>query len=128
MSSTQPAQRLGDILVVDDDDGIRLVLNDILTEEGYRVRLATNGSEALEQIAEREPALMFLDIVMPKVSGVEVLAQLTSAGQQFPVAVLTATPILAQDINFSTLVTLIHKPFDVITILDCVEQHVQRAP
>src|SRR5689334_6229756 len=112
MSSTRSAQRLGDILVVDDDEGIRHVLNDILTEEGYQVRLAADGSEALVEIAKREPALMLLDILMPRVSGVEVLAQLSSAGQHFPIAVITATPILAQDIKFGTLVTFIHKPFD----------------
>lgn len=52
-----------------------------LSDEGYRVRQAANGTEALMAIAERSPALLLLDLVMAGLSGADVLEQLDSAGQ-----------------------------------------------
>jgi len=80
----------GTVLVVDDDADIRLTLLEILREEGFRVREARNGLEALERIAEEEPDLVLLDLVMPIVNGWEVLQTLRSSRKNLPVVVLSA--------------------------------------
>ena len=66
----------GTVLVVDDDLDIRATLAQILREEGFRVREARNGLEALEKVAEEEPDLVLLDLVMPVIDGWEVLRTL----------------------------------------------------
>ena len=62
----------GRILVVDDEAVNRRVLSNFLTAEGYRVQSASGGAEALEVIEQREPDLVLLDIMMPRVSGYDV--------------------------------------------------------
>lgn len=64
------------ILVVDDDDAVRAMIEQMLTRAGYPVRTATNGVEALESF-RREPAdLVVLDIVMPEKEGLETIIEL----------------------------------------------------
>src|ERR1700723_2629275 len=80
------------VLVVDDDPDIRLTLRQILREEGFRVREARDGLEALERIADEEPDLVLLDLMMPGINGWEVLATLRHARKDLPVVVLSALP------------------------------------
>ena len=58
-----------DILVADDTRALRSALVILLEEEGFSVRLASDGEEALAQYRERRPDLMLLDIMMPKKNG-----------------------------------------------------------
>lgn len=60
------------ILVADDEPNIVLSLEFVLGEEGYRVRVARDGQEALDALAAELPDLVLLDVMMPKVSGFEV--------------------------------------------------------
>ena len=75
------------ILVVDDQELIRDLLEGWLEAQGYEVLLASNGPEALEIFAERgqELDLVFLDMTMPKMSGVEVLKEIRTANTTLPV-------------------------------------------
>ena len=61
------------ILVVDDDRAIREVVADILESADYRVRTASNGAEALDQIRVESPAAVLLDLMMPIMDGWEFL-------------------------------------------------------
>ena len=80
------------VLVVDDDQDIRESLTQILAEEGFHVTSAGNGLEALEQIARSVPDVMLLDLMMPVLTGWEVLETLRLKGlhTQLPVVVLSA--------------------------------------
>lgn len=60
------------ILVVDDEPSILLSLEFLMQQEGYEVRAATNGEEALQAVGEKQPALILLDIMMPRLDGFEV--------------------------------------------------------
>jgi two-component system response regulator MprA len=80
------------VLVVDDDREIRDALTEILREEGFAVREASNGLEALESIAIDQPDLVLLDLMMPVMNGWEVLRALKRAGRALPVVVLSAVP------------------------------------
>jgi two-component system nitrogen regulation response regulator NtrX len=69
-----------EILVVDDEMGIRELLSEILSEEGYEVRLAQNASEARAFRTRARPDLVLLDIWMPDTDGVTLLKEWASAG------------------------------------------------
>jgi CheY-like chemotaxis protein len=64
------------ILVVDDEPDIQLFLKTILEDSGFNVMTANNGKHALEKISECKPDLISLDLVMPKMGGVKLLAYL----------------------------------------------------
>ena len=66
------------ILVVDDEPHLLRSLTFVLNKEGYQVTMAGDGEEALEKIAEDPPQLIFLDVMMPKKNGYEVLETLRS--------------------------------------------------
>jgi len=68
------------ILVVDDEVGIRELLSEILSDEGYQVRLAENASEARVQRTRARPDLVLLDIWMPDTDGITLLREWASAG------------------------------------------------
>jgi DNA-binding response OmpR family regulator len=64
------------ILVIDDEPYILRALSYLLTREGYQVETASNGQEGLERVRELKPDLVFLDIMMPRMNGYEVCAQI----------------------------------------------------
>ena len=115
------------ILVVEDDEGAREALSDILREEGFDVRLAANGREALEQLeGGMRPCVILLDLVMPVMDGWEFRQrQLRHEGlAPIPVVVLTATTgdgpeaVPASDV--------LRKPVDFDALLARVETHCVR--
>jgi DNA-binding NtrC family response regulator len=70
-----------EILIVDDEVGIRELLSEILQDEGYRVHLAENATEARTYRAKQQPALVLLDIWMPDTDGVTLLREWAASGQ-----------------------------------------------
>jgi two-component system response regulator MtrA len=80
------------VLVVDDDPAIREFVGDVLGFEGYTVRTAADGPSALASIGDRRPDCVVLDVMMPGMSGHEVLAAIRAAdgGPGLPVVMLTA--------------------------------------
>ncbi|EME19490.1 MULTISPECIES: response regulator transcription factor [Rhodococcus] len=78
------------ILVVDDDRAVRESLRRSLTFNGYTVDLAVDGLNALEKVAESRPDAVVLDVMMPRLDGLEVCRRLRSAGDDLPILVLTA--------------------------------------
>lgn len=79
------------ILVVDDDSNIRSLLQEELTEAGYKVRLAQDGRKALALIREEAPALVILDVMMPEMNGFDVAAVLKNdpATMDIPIIILS---------------------------------------
>ena len=79
------------ILVVDDEPDIVALVAYHLVKAGYRVSTATNGSDALRQVEQEQPALIVLDLMLPGMSGLEVLEQLRGDDGTRDVAVLLLT-------------------------------------
>jgi len=72
------------VLVVEDDLFLRELYTDILTAEGYRVESAADGEEALQKIKAGGYDLILLDIIMPKMDGLEVMKQVQNTPPQTP--------------------------------------------
>ena len=71
------------ILVVEDDESLRLLYHDELAKAGYEVILAADGKEALKQLNAAEPDLVILDIVMPLMDGMEALGRIIKKVQGY---------------------------------------------
>ncbi|MGW4713427.1 response regulator transcription factor [Nocardia sp. NPDC004260] len=78
------------ILVVDDDRAVRESLRRSLTFNGYSVDLAVDGVDALEKATVQRPDALVLDVMMPRLDGLEVCRRLRSTGDDLPILVLTA--------------------------------------
>jgi PAS domain S-box-containing protein len=79
------------ILVVEDDQSTREVVVDLLTSFGYAVTTACDGVEARESVAQSLPALIILDLVLPKMSGLELLAEWRSAPRTSEISIFVLT-------------------------------------
>ena len=107
------------VLVVDDEHEIQSLLDDLLSEEGYAVRTASTGAEAIEQIAKDLPDLVMMDIQLPDQDGIAVLRQLKREHGELEVIVMTAfggssTAIKAMEHGAYDYVT---KPFEIDDLL-----------
>lgn len=80
------------VLIVDDEPNIVLSLKFLIAQEGYEVRTAGSGEEALRAMANRVPDLVILDVMMPKPDGFEICQAIrsTPAWRDIPVILLTA--------------------------------------
>ena len=77
------------ILVIDDEQGIRNLLDTLLSRKGYDVVLAESGSKGLELFRRERPDVIVLDLIMPEMTGLAVLRQIRSLDSKKPVIVLT---------------------------------------
>jgi two-component system nitrogen regulation response regulator NtrX len=77
------------VLVVDDEQSIRESLRMVLEYESYRVEEAANGQQALERVRQRAPEAVLLDIKMPGMDGMELLAKLQERGYDMPIIIIT---------------------------------------
>jgi two-component system, OmpR family, response regulator len=77
------------ILVVDDEEGVRRLLVNLLTRDGYAVTAVASGAEALEAVAQAPPHLVLLDIRMPEMDGFEVYRLLRAQGYTAPILFLS---------------------------------------
>ncbi|HVG25485.1 MAG TPA: response regulator [Thermoanaerobaculia bacterium] len=110
------------ILVVDDDDAIRALLRTVLRRRGFAVDTARNGVEALEQLGGSRYALIVLDLMMPRMSGYELVEQLQeqSVLTRPRVLILTAAGQEPRSLDTTLVVGTMHKPFDIDLLLDTV--------
>ena len=83
------------ILVVDDDRAVRESLRRSLEFNGYQVDLASDGQAALESVTSARPDAMVLDVMMPRLDGLEVCRRLRGTGDDLPILVLTARDLVS---------------------------------
>jgi two-component system, OmpR family, response regulator MprA len=80
----------GSVLIAEDDERVRESIGRVLAYEGYEVRTAADGVEALAAVADAPPDVILLDIMMPRLDGLAVCRQLRRQGDATPVLMLTA--------------------------------------
>lgn len=81
---------MAEILIGEDDDDVRKWLGVALESEGYSVRRAADGAETLAAVRERRPDLLILDVMMPKLSGLDVCQAIRETDHALPILMLTA--------------------------------------
>ena len=117
------------ILVVDDDRAVRESLRRSLSINGYAVELAQDGVEALDLIASDRPDALVLDVMMPRLDGLEVCRQLRSTGDDLPILVLTARDSVSERVAGldAGADDYLPKPFDLAELFARVRALVRRA-
>ncbi|MDY6824546.1 MAG: response regulator [Thermodesulfobacteriota bacterium] len=116
------------ILVVDDEKNIRLTLSQSLEPLDIPVQTAVNGEEALRKLHETPFGLVFLDLKMPGIDGMEVLRQIKDDWPNIRVIIITAHGTIESAVEAMKLgaVDFIQKPFSPVEIRDYANQVLQR--
>lgn len=121
------------VLVIEDEPNVAIALRDSLESEGYAVEIATDGSEGFDRASiyheGAAPDLIMLDVMLPRMSGLEVCQRLRAAGIETPIIMLTARGA-ASDAAFGLKLgadDYIPKPFDVGELLARVEAVLRRS-
>ncbi|KYC92915.1 two-component system response regulator [Heyndrickxia sporothermodurans] len=113
------------ILIVDDQFGIRILLNEVLQKEGYKTFQAANGAQALEITKKYAPDLVLLDMKIPGMDGIEILKRMKVLDPNIRVIIMTAYGELDMIQEAKDLGALTHfaKPFDIDDIRKAVKDH-----
>jgi two-component system, OmpR family, alkaline phosphatase synthesis response regulator PhoP len=116
------------ILIIEDEEGLRMTLSDRLRSEGYVVDLAADGLEGLKKATSLTFDLIMLDIMLPHRSGVDVCRDIRSAGLATPILLLTARSQISDKVvglkfGADDYVT---KPFDTLELMARVEALLRR--
>ncbi len=121
-----PAPR---VLVTDDEDNIRFLLDAALRHFGFDVVLAANGREALGAVADEKPDLIVLDVMLPDLDGFEVCRRLRADGIRVPVLFLTARDGTEEKVRGLTLGgdDYVTKPFSLEEVVARVRAILRRA-
>ena len=117
----------GNVLIVDDDPDSREVVARCLAREGYSVKTATNGREALVAVAAIMPDRIILDAMMPEMNGVEVLQVIRAylRWSTVPVILLTAFaegPHITRAREFDVKCVLLKSRYQLDDLLGCARQ------
>lgn len=112
------------VLVVDDEEALRSVLSNELINEGYDVRTASDGDDAMTEIDKTPFDLVLLDIKMPRVSGFEVLKHIREHAGGTKVVMLTGFADLKNAIESKKLGAddFVSKPYDLVDLLTTIER------
>ncbi|ASS89534.1 MULTISPECIES: response regulator [Aeribacillus] len=115
----------GKILIVDDQYGIRILLNEVFNKEGYQTFQAANGFQALEIAENHSPDLVLLDMKIPGMDGIEILKTLKKVNPDIRVIIMTAYGELDMIQEAKDLGALTHfaKPFDIDELRDTVRKY-----
>lgn len=116
------------ILVVDDEKNIRLTMSQSLEPLKIPVQTAVNGEEALQKLHETSFSLVFLDLKMPGIDGIEVLRRIKDNWPEIRVIIITAHGTIESAVEAMKLgaVDFIQKPFSPVEIRDLANQVLQR--
>ncbi|MCM3618010.1 response regulator [Sutcliffiella horikoshii] len=113
------------LLIVDDQYGIRILLNEVFQKEGYQTFQAANGYQALDIVEKHSPDLVLLDMKIPGMDGIEILKRLKAINSDIQVIIMTAYGELDMIQESKDLGAITHfaKPFDIDEIRDAVRKN-----
>ncbi len=116
------------ILVVDDLKGMRVTLGGILEDEGHNVVLAENGYQAIEAAKQTSFGLIFMDIKMPGINGVQTFREVKKINPQAAVIMMTAYSVedLVREALEEGAYAVVYKPFDIENIVNIIESALRK--
>jgi DNA-binding response OmpR family regulator len=77
------------VLLIDDDDEVRAMVEQMLTQDGHRVSIAKDGEEGLRLAQQKKPELIITDILMPRKDGIETILAMAQAGLTVPIIAMS---------------------------------------
>ena len=101
-----------EILVVDDEDDIRVTVQQVLQDEGYAVRVAKDGKDCLSKVKKKKPDLILLDILMPGLKTKEILTKLKGKIPIMFLTVVRLSEFTKEKLMAKSMVDYIEKPFN----------------
>ena len=111
------------ILIVDDDEPTRRLLDALMRRNGHATIIAENGRAALDILRQRTVDVVILDLMMPEVSGTEVVTQLEATDDPPSVVVCTAAGRRGTPVFSSKVVkAIVQKPFDIAQLIRVVDE------
>ena len=113
------------VLIVDDDNDIREILGEVLTEAGYEVMGAKDGAEALRLLGEGEtlPCVILLDLMMPVMNGYEFRTAQKNDPQLSAIPVILLTAGVRPDVEALGVAAILPKPVKIPALLAAVDRH-----
>jgi len=107
---------------VDDEFGIVKLLEEVLTDEGHRVLIATNGRQALERAAEKKPALVVTDFMMPVMDGAALVKAMAADAllADIPVVIMSSMSEATVAERSPGYAAFVRKPFNIFAVVDLV--------
>ena len=124
-SSLGPARPLkGRVLLVDDEETVRLIVSEMLGDLGVAVETAADGSEAMERLRAKRPRIDFVltDLAMPRMNGIELLQTMADEGISVPIAVMTGNPDQTMLRDCPAATPLVYKPLAMDQLRDLVAE------
>ena len=115
------------ILVVDDEDHIRLLYSEELAEEGYQVITADSGYQLLERITAEKPDLIVLDIKMVDYNGLDLLQDIRNKHYDLPVILCSAYDTFKEDMKSMAANDYVIKSFDLTELKGKIKKALQAA-
>lgn len=115
------------VLVVDDQTGIQMLLEEIIKQEGYQAIIACNGLEAYQLIQQAKPDLLITDYKLPVLDGVGLIVKNESEGIHIPTVVMSGLPEKAEGAiaGLQSVVKVIGKPFPLEEIRSILQELLQ---
>ena len=112
------------VLVIDDQEGIRNLLDTLLSRKGYEVVLASNGKKGLELFHRKRPDVVVLDLKMPQMDGLTVLQQVRQLNPTQPVVILTGagTAEAEQQVRALGVTEYVEKEFSLHRLGDALKR------
>ncbi len=110
------------VLVVDDEEMIRVLFTEVLENSGHSVITAETGSKGLELVKQQDFDLVFIDLKMPEMDGAELFHQIKTIKPRLPVTIITGFPdsdLMAQALSYGPF-GVMKKPFDESDIIAAV--------
>jgi two-component system response regulator (stage 0 sporulation protein F) len=116
----------GKILIVDDQYGIRILLNEVFQKEGYQTFQAANGFQAIDIVLKDKPDLVILDMKIPGMDGIEILKRIKEIDKGIKVILMTAYGELDMIQEAKDLGAIMHfaKPFDIDEMRKAVRKEI----
>lgn len=114
----------GNILIVDDQKGVRRLLEELFKKEGWEVHMASDGKEAIEQVGVLRPDMILMDMKMPNMNGLEASQKILEKHGDINIIMMTAYGEMeivnkALDAGVKKCIT---KPFDIMDLRNMVNQ------
>lgn len=119
---TQGRRQDAHVLVVEDADENRHLVEILLSSEGYSVDAAATGQRALEQAAERRPDVVVLDLALPDMNGSDLIERLQERGVDSPVLVVTGDISPRSRLTAQHVDAYLMKPYDIEALLQGVAE------